>query len=288
MSGALLSYPFDRSWSISAAAQLACVLEATAPKVGNVHPGASFSDMTYGDFLKSALAIAPVFEKASSLSVGELVLESVLDTRADVGINTNLGTVLLFAPIAKAWTPGTTHGDLRTATVRVLQTLSVNDSKSVYEAIRVAKPGGLGEASEHDVRADPPSDLLIAMRHAAARDSVAAQYANGYRDLFDRLLPWFAESLHSGLDVFEATCAVQIRWLAEEWDGLIVRKCGEKIASTVQSLARRVIAAEDDAGRRARVTELDDYLRGDGHRRNPGTTADLIAAMLFVKLLCSV
>ncbi len=280
-------YPFDRKWSLAEAVQLACVLEATSPKLGNVHPGAAFTDMNYGDFLKSADAIRPVFANVSQLSVGELVLQGVIATRSSAGINTNLGTLLLFAPLAKAWSIGTSILNLQTATQRVLDGLTHNDSKAIYEAIRMAKPGGLGEASQHDVHAEPPADLLVAMRYVAEKDAVAAQYVNGFADLFTKLVPWFDDAQSSGLGVFDATCSVQIRWLAEHCDGLILRKCGSQIAAQVQSLARKVVEAESMEVRRARICELDDYLRSDGHRLNPGTTADLIAAMLFIKLMSS-
>lgn len=280
-------FPFDRPWSIGQASQFACVLEATAPKVGNVHPAAAFADMEYGDFLKSAAAIEPVFAKFEAFSVGELVLEGVVATRTAVGINTNLGTLLLFAPLAKAWSERVSHSELHEATRAVLEGLTPQDSKAVYEAIRQAKPGGLGEATEHDVHDEAPADLLVAMRHAAATDAVAAQYANGFTDVFERLVPWFDEAQADGLDVLAATVAVQVRWLAEERDGLIFRKCGPQVADEVQSLACQVLKAESADCRSQKIRELDDYLRGDGHRRNPGTTADLIAAMLFVKLLSS-
>lgn len=286
--GIASDFPFDRRWAVSAAAQLACVLEATAPKVGNVHPGAAFADMHFGDFLKSSAAIEPIFAKSAALSVGELVLESVRATRAQVGINTNLGTLLLFAPLAKARVSGMSLADLRAATQNVLRSLTHDDSKAIYEAIRIAKPGGLGAATLHDVRAEAPLQLMVAMRQVAATDAVAAQYANGFTDLFERLVPWFDSARGSGLDLFAAICDVQVRWLAEELDGLIVRKCGIAVATAVQSLARRVVRAEPGELRSGPLGELDDYLRSDGHCRNPGTTADLIAAMLFVKLLCSV
>jgi triphosphoribosyl-dephospho-CoA synthase len=281
-------YPFDRSWSIPDAAQLACVLEATAPKVGNVHPGAAFADMQYRDFLKSAAVIGDVFVRHSELSVGDLVLESVRATRATVGINTNLGTVLLFAPLAKAWSHQITLAELRETTKVALANLTRRDAEAIYEAIRLAKPGGLGQASQHDVNAEAPTDLLVAMRHAAATDAVAAQYAHGFVDLFERLVPWFDEALANGLETLNAVAWIQIRWLAEERDGLVVRKCGPQIAIEVQSLASKVIEAQAVDCQLARTRELDCYLRADGHRRNPGTTADLIAATLFVKLLCSV
>jgi len=287
MNNTVFQYPFDRRWSIPDAAQLASVLEATAPKVGNVHPGAAFADMRYADFLRSAVAIGLVFAKYEELSVGELVLESVRATRASVGINTNLGTLLLFAPLAKAWSPQLSLGELHAGTKTVLGGLTQKDSEAVYEAIRAAKPGGLGEASQHDVRANAPDDLVSAMRLAASTDAVASQYANGFDDLFLRLVPWLDGALCQGQDVLNAAAYVQIQWLAEERDGLIHRKCGPQIASQVQSLARKVIEAEAAALQLAHTRQLDDYLRADGHRRNPGTTADLIAATLFVKLLCS-
>jgi triphosphoribosyl-dephospho-CoA synthase len=280
-------FPFDRPWTVSAAAQLACVLEATAPKVGNVHPGAAFEDMHFGDFLKSSAAIEPIFANSAKLSVGELVLEGVRVTRAQVGINTNLGTLLLFAPLAKARESGMSLADLRPATQNVLSSLTHADSKAIYEAIRIAKPGGLGEAARHDVHAEAPLDLIVAMRQVAATDAVAAQYANGFADLFERLVPWFDRARSTGLDLFAAIGDVQVRWLAEELDGLVVRKRGIAVATAVQSLARRVEQAESRELRCEPLRELDVYLRSDGHGRNPGTTADLIAAMLFVKLLCS-
>lgn len=286
--GGATGYPFDRSWSVSAAAQLACVLEASAPKMGNVHPGAAFADMHFGDFLESAVAIEPVFAKVAELSVGELVLESVRATRAKVGINTNLGTLLLFAPVAKASNLGMSLADLRSATQAVLGGLDLQDSKAIYEAIRIAKPGGLGVVAQHDVRAMAPVDLIGAMGQAAATDAVARQYVNGFADLFERLIRWFDAAIRSGHDVFAAASEVQVRWLAEELDGLIVRKCGTTVATEVQSWARRIVQTEHPDQRRQLIFELDLHLRGDGHRRNPGTTADLIAAMLFVRLLCPV
>jgi len=285
-----LAYPFDRRWTLAGAAEFACVLEATAPKVGNVHPGAAFADMCYSDFLASAAAIAPVFGRVAELSVGEVVLQSVVATREKVGLNTNLGTVLLFAPIANAAALQESGMSLRGALLRaavqrVLGDLTAADSRLVYEAIRVAKPGGIGKQAENDVQGDAPADLVVAMRQAAAFDAVARQYANGFADIFDRLVPWFDESLAAGRDVFGAMCEVQLRFLAEEPDGLIVRKCGASLAEEIQSLAQRVGQAADDSKRRELLGELDAFMRLDGHRRNPGTTADMIAAMLFVRLL---
>ena len=122
----------------------------------------------------------------------------------------------------------------------VLDNLTHEDSKAVYEAIRVANPGGIGSRDDHDVRDAAPADLVGAMRQVASVDAVARQYTNGFADLFDRLLPWLEESLQAGCDILNAICEVQLRLLAEEPDGLIVRKCGEAIADEVKSLARKL------------------------------------------------
>src|SRR5579872_5365243 len=132
-------------------AHLACVLEATARKPGNVHPSADFADLTYLDFLLSAAAVVPVLATAGERSVGASVLGCVQATRRVVRGNTNLGMVLLLAPLAAV----REGEELRPGVRRVLAALDVEDSRRVFEAIRLAVPGGLGDAPQQDVRADP-------------------------------------------------------------------------------------------------------------------------------------
>src|SRR5260221_11617652 len=144
--------------------ELACLWEATVPKPGNVHPGAAFVDTTYDDFVASASAIGPVFALGDKLTVGQLVLQSVQATRQAVGKNTNLGIILVLAPLAKA----VDESDIE----NILQKLSIDDADQVYEAIRVAQPGGLGKADAQDVHDQPTVSLLEAMRLAADRDLI--------------------------------------------------------------------------------------------------------------------
>ena len=302
--------PFDRSWPLPDAFHMACLLEVTAAKVGNVHPSAAFSDMHAGHFIVSSTLLRGVFEKAivegrPLPGVGRLVLDGVKATRGQVGCNTNLGTILLLAPIARAHSiahsstvesvnaPST--ASLRNAVGKVLATLTSEDCELVYEAIRVARPGGLGEREVDDVSGTGPKDLLAAMQHLAGVDAVARQYTNACGDLFGFLLPWFAEELHHTQNAerisapLEAICRLQLRWLAHEPDGLIVRKNGEGLAQDIQQRAAAAwnqVRGQDGPVMGADcVRELDQFLRGDGHRRNPGTTADLIAATLAIALL---
>jgi triphosphoribosyl-dephospho-CoA synthase len=175
----------DRTRSPGLLAQFACILEATARKPGNVHRYADFDDCTYLDFLLSAATIAGPLDRAREVGVGAAVLLAVEATRRVVVTNTNLGMVLLLAPLAAV-----PEGEsLREGIERVLDRLTVEDAQLVYRAIRLARPGGLGDAPEQDIRDEPTIDLRAAMRLAADRDAVARQYASGYADVFDVAAP---------------------------------------------------------------------------------------------------
>ena len=265
------------------AVRWACVLEATAPKAGNVHPGQSFADLRYVQFVQAAEIAASVLEQHPR-RIGEQVLTATRQTREQTGTNVNLGILLLLGPLV--------HTDrfsggcaLPPWPVRLQQWLrsglSPEDAREVYQAIRIADPGGLGESESMDVRQqhEAPDDLLQAMRHAAPRDRVARQYATGFRDLWDRVVPVVRRAIEHRGDLLGGIAEAHVRLLAAEPDTLIVRKCGAEVAERVRQRAARV-DPEDETSRRA----FDAYLRSDGHRLNPGTTADLIAAALYVLL----
>ena len=268
--------------SIGECATLACLVEAGAPKPGNVHPGADFEEMTFADLETSAAAIGPIFDKAERTGVGRTVVDAVRVTRQAVGTNTNLGMVLLMAPLASV------PRDVRISegVDSVLDALDRDDARQVYEAIRLAKPGGLGREAVADVADGPPSSLVEAMRWAADRDLVARQYANGFHEVLELVVPWLVEADARGQSPDAMIVEVQLRLMSEFPDSLIARKCGAAIARQAQDRAAEVLSVAssvDEAYQRA-VSDFDDWLRGDGHRRNPGTTADLIAAGLFVAL----
>ncbi|MFL5340930.1 MAG: triphosphoribosyl-dephospho-CoA synthase, partial [Gemmataceae bacterium] len=165
--------------------QFACILEATARKPGNVHRFCDFDDLTYLDFLLSAAVIGPILEQAPVRGVGPVVLDAIRATRRVVSTNTNLGIVLLLAPLAAV----PRDRNLRSGVAAVLCRLTIDDSRAVFEAIRLANPGGLGSAPEQDVRAEPTVPLREIMALAADRDLIARQYANGFHDVFEIGVP---------------------------------------------------------------------------------------------------
>ena len=267
--------------TIGACATLACLWEATAPKPGNVYRGADFEDLSYADFLTSAAVVGPVLERAANAGVGATVLEAVRRTQAAVATNTNLGMMLLIAPLAAANVP------LVTGICEVMTSLDDADATQVFEAIRTARPGGLGSVNQADVNetTTPAISLLEAMQLAADRDLVARQYINSFRQVFE-VANLIASATHRGLPLSEAIVASFLQLLSDYPDTLITRKCGPQVASDVSAQAARVLTQgrPGDAAYETALREFDFSLRVDGHRHNPGTSADLIAAGLFVVL----
>ncbi len=263
-------------------AQMACIWEVTARKPGNVHRYRDFEDVSYLDFILSAAAIAPVLTTACQRRVGETILDSVRATRRVSTTNTNLGIILLLAPLASV----PPEKELQSGIASVLAGLDVTDARLTYEAIRLANPGGLGAASDQDVADEPTLPLCEIMKLAAPRDMVARQYADGYREVFNDCVPALGESLKQMGSIEGAIIRTQLQFMSLHADTLIARKCGIAVAAEAGERAAGVLAAgwpEGTAGRRE-LAEFDAWLRGDGHRRNPGATADIITAGLFVLL----
>ena len=270
--------------AVAGAAQLACVLEASAEKPGNITPRHDFADTSYEDMLRSAIALGPELGRAAERGVGDTVLAAVRATRRVAGANTNLGIALLLAPLARAALLG---GDLRERVEEILGALTLDDARAAYEAIRAAGAGGLEESVEHDVRAAPTVALREAMVAAAERDAVAAEYATGYAVTFDLGLPTLARALDDGLGPRDATVQLYLTLLAAVPDTLVARKRGRAAAEGVSADAASALTAggvRSDPGRAA-LAAFDASLRRDGNALNPGTTADLVTAALFVAIL---
>ncbi|MEO8690804.1 MAG: triphosphoribosyl-dephospho-CoA synthase [Solirubrobacteraceae bacterium] len=262
--------------AVAAAAQLACVLEASAEKPGNITPRHDFADTSYEDMLRSAIALGPELGRAAERGVGDTVLAAVQATRRVAGANTNLGIALLLAPLARAALLG---APLRERAEEVLGGLTLDDARAAFAAIRTAGAGALDEPVEHDVHDEPTLALREAMAIAAERDSVAAEYATGYSLTFELGLPALAAALDDGLGPRPATVQLFLTLLAAVPDTLVARKRSHGAAERVAAGAARVLAGQ------ATLEEFDASLRQDGNALNPGTTADLVTTVLFVALL---
>jgi triphosphoribosyl-dephospho-CoA synthase len=263
-------------------AEAACILECSAPKAGNVHKARDFADATYEEFIASAKAIAAAMSRARSNGVGWTVLEAVKRTRWAVGKNTNLGIILLLSPLAAV---DPECSDFKKGVQEVLDRLSVEDCKLAYEAIRLANPGGLGSTTEQDVRSQPEISLLEAMKIAADRDLIAYEYASGYRNVFDFASPAIGQRLEQCGSIETAIVGAHLQLMACLPDSLIARKRGRAEAELAASRAKRVLdLGWPDVRAKEAFEEFDHWLRSEGSSRNPGATADLIAAALYVLL----
>jgi triphosphoribosyl-dephospho-CoA synthase len=271
--------PDQVAWAV----HLACLFEACADKPGNVTWGKDFWDTRFVDFMASAVAVGPAMRDATETTVGETVLRAVCDSRKLVSTNTNLGMILLLAPLAKAAGLGHHHG-LRAGVHEVLETLSIEDARLAFEAIRVAAPGGLGSADEYDVRENAVDvTLRQAMALAQDRDSVAREYCTDFEITFELGFETLSRFWDAGHGFADSIVQTALAILTEVPDTLILRKEGAEVAQDVSRRAEQVLqlgGAFTQRGRKA-LQQFDQSLRDDRHRLNPGATADLIAATLF-------
>lgn len=283
-----------RQARIAAAFQAACEAELQALKPGNVSVYADGHGMQVQDFVRSAHAAAPWVAR-EGLGVGARVLAAVTATRAAVGCNTNLGIVLLCVPLACAAGQldhtGTDDGRaagvmrLQAALCGVLEQADRHETEQVFAAIRLARPGGLGDSAAHDVREPAQAGLLAVMCVAQARDRIAWQYAQGFEDVLGTGLEALMQGLGRGLSLPDALSGVFLAFLAAFPDSLVQRKQGDITASALQQRAAGLLvryrqgADTVDAGIREQLLGLDRELKQQGI--NPGTSADLVVATLF-------
>jgi triphosphoribosyl-dephospho-CoA synthase len=273
------------------------MFDVMSDKPGNVSLGRGHHDMSFIDFLLSAAAIAPVMEQAPFQPIGQTILESIRATRRVTDTNTNLGIVLLLAPLASV----PPNFDLKGGLIRALIRLTVEDAQNAYEAIRLAKPGGLGDVAEQDIAGEPTVSLREAMALAADRDIISRQYVNDFEQVFEGAEYLNQHLRDQSLSIETAAQRTFLQLLAKYPDSLIIRKFGREAAVAVSAKAREVVATDYDDWE---IVVMDSWLRSGCSERlrhglpkygefdappataapNPGTTADLVTASLFVAL----
>ena len=262
----------------------ACIEELSAVKPGNVHMFADGHGMVVQDFIKSADASSQVIA-TPFLSVGERILNAVKATWDAVVCNTNLGIVLLAAPMMQAAysKDGLSQDNLQA----VLRNLTVDDAVKAYQAISLATPAGLGEVQQYDVRQTPQITLLEAMQAAADRDLIAQQYANGYQEIFNFGVTTYQHYLAKWEQSAWAVTAIYLAFLAEFEDSHIVRKYGGIVAKEIQQEAKNhfqtFTSQENPKLYQATLLVWDADLKKRGI--NPGTSADLTVTTILANNL---
>lgn len=266
----------------------ACELDVATFKPGNVSVYAGGHGMTADQFrLSSRVSAKPITD--FTLSLGEKIFYSIRDTRDAVGCNTNLGIVLLCAPLIEAFQSVLSNCEslvsLRKRVSNVLDATSIKDADWAYQAIRVANPGGLGHSDQQDVANTPQVTLQQAMQLAADKDRIAYQYANDYKDIFEYGVPRYQEALLRWGDARWATLAVYVGLLSSIPDSLIIRKYGNrftrKVASRITLVNKQLEELNPDKPEHlfSVLKDVDAEFKAAGI--NPGTTADLTVTSVF-------
>jgi triphosphoribosyl-dephospho-CoA synthase len=264
----------------------ACEVDVQAFKPGNVSVYANGHDMTVADFRLSAKVSAePLCNPDYSL--GEKIYYAVKATREAVGCNTNLGIILLCAPLIQASRhiePGLT---LRQALSNVIASTTVEDADWVFKAITLASPGGLGNSDQQDVNQQASVTLTQAMKIASDRDRIALQYTTDYQDIFNFLLLRYNIGLNRWGDRNWAAVAVYADVLSHFPDSHIERKYGdqysEMVASKMAQLSGELLKTDNPEQIKPLLFSLDQELKL--YSINPGTTADMVVATVFTAFL---
>ncbi len=264
----------------------ACAVDVNAFKPGNVSVYSAGHDMTVEDFLLSAEVSADAVSDPNR-SLGEKIFYAVKATRERVVCNTNLGIILLAAPVFEAVQKYPDQDNLQAALNRVLQETTLEDAEWVFKAITLAAPGGLGQSNQADVNSKPQVTLMEAMALAAGRDKIAYQYVNGYQDIFDLGIMRYNSGLNFYDDENWAATAVFTGFLCQFPDSHIERKFGDVHNSWVfeqmSSVNHALENAHNPSDLLPMLFEVDRAFKMKGI--NPGTTADLTVATVLMDLM---
>lgn len=264
----------------------ACCMDLRALKPGNVAASRPGHGMSGRDFLRSARRSAPAL-CAPAAGLGQRLRDAAAATREAVGCNTNLGILLLCGPLLMAAQQRRAGQGLQPAVVDLLQQAGRADTEGLYQAIRIAAPGGLGDAPKHDVRQAVDAPVLDVMAEAAHRDRIAAQYVDGFRELLGAHRQRLIADWRRWQSLSWATTALYLRFLADAPDSHTLRRQGAQTARQLMDAAAPLAAAVDASDAPVRLRErllaFDRQLHGEGI--NPGTCADLTVATICGLLL---
>ena len=259
-----------------------CKKDIELIKPGNVNLLSSHKDTNAQDYLDSAiLSSKELFNQ--NYSLGKRILESVNVTRSKVNVNTNLGIILLCAPVIQSYIDFN-NLDLREGIKKTLSTTSIKDTHDLCAAINISSPGGLGNSDMYDTASYPNASIKQIMDYSQEYDRISYQYSHNFSDIFDFIIPKleFLNQRYESLDISLSLLFIEI--LAKIPDSHISRKFGDKIAKKTSNNAHdllKILDREYDPDYLAKaLNNLDYEYKKKGI--NPGTTADLLVASLMI------
>ncbi len=277
---------YDPSWRFASRQFLyACMLDQQALKPGNVGLHGEGHGKTSQDFRRSAQASAELVTRPD-WSLGRRIREAAQASWDVAGCNTNLGVLLLAAPLVSAYYRKEPVG-LGQRVESALAETTVEDAREAYRAIRLVRPAGLGRAERADVRDRPNVSLREAMELAAGRDRIAAEYRDGLPVVLSEARPLWESLCFRWDDERWAMAGVFLTLLGRYPDSHIARTHGEEAARSVSGKIKRLAdefrETDSPEDYRPRLLELDASWKSSGF--SPGTTADLTLAGVFAARL---
>lgn len=282
---------------IAKIAQIASALEVSGyPKPGNVHRTRDYDDMEFEDFIISGIVIGDTIREAASNvdienpQLGKYILKAVAETDRWIKNNTNLGIVMMITPIAAAASISSSFDEIRENIVKLMNNTSVDDACDLYDAINIADAGGMGDQDEYDVSSDSAKQELRdnnqtmydVLKISAPWDMLAREMTGDMSAVFEIGYPTYNELIKEK-SKNDACLLTFLTILSQVPDTLISRKYGSDEALKVSMMTRDLLNIKDGSDFKDRLQEFDDYLYKN--KLNPGTTADLTAASIFVSYL---
>lgn len=281
--------------------QIASVLEVSGyPKPGNVHRTRNFDDMVFEDFLISGVVIGETIKEATTQAktigenyndaeLGRFILEAVQETDKWIANNTNLGIVMMCVPIACSAAISNNFDEIQSNVSILMDNTTVEDAVNLYDAINIADAGGMGDQDEFDVMSEKAKDELRAnnqtmydvLKISAGWDRLANELTSSMPVCFDIGYTTFSKLKSDSIN--KATVLTFLTILSQVPDTLISRKYGDEVAQDVSDKVKELLTFKDDDIFLDKLNEFDDYLYNN--KFNPGTTADLTAASIFISYL---
>jgi triphosphoribosyl-dephospho-CoA synthase len=310
-----------RLCKISEQGQFAMFLDILTPKPGNVHRYQDHPDTRFVHFAASITRLGhPLYQAArwgfqqataneSSSGFGELLKNSVQASMEPHGKNTLLGTILLIIPLAIASgydIPRSTLSisSLRSNLTRLLEETTVDDAVALIRTLQIASPGGAIPKTEQwtskpqafDFQSPHTIDLIRREQYtlrdlqslASTYDLVAEEYITNFSYTFETVYPQLKASLNRHPRIEDVVLVTYLWMLSHRPDSFVQRKAGPKVAEKVRKRAKKLhtkIVKAPESRWLKLIKPFDEYLRSEGSKLNPGTTADLLSGALFLALL---
>ena len=296
---------------------LSSLLELSGwPKPGNVHRTKNFVDTRFEHFLAGITAIQPNFRELCEIIYSSIENDMLDFTKIKLGLfykksvkemikwqsggNVLLGHILILAPLVCAATICLKTNKVKIEEFeltlrRVIDDATVEDTLNLYDAIKICNPGGLGRIEKYDIYGENTYNEIkqdnITLKKifelSKDYDLISGEYSTGFNIILREGLPYFIETFKTAQDINIAVVNTYLKLLSNNLDTLIIRKSGKKVALEVSKMAFDILIQGGISTKKGLelTIEFDKYLHKQNGKLNPGTTADLLAGVIFCALI---